>query len=153
MKTVHIKLSLGWCVGVFLMHLVVTALLGFGMFVSAMGSFTHGPGPVYYGGKAIMWVWSPLVMMMVEGYNLEIARSPVIGPVLWSMMVGLLAGLIGGTLSKPARNGQVAPGSNPDLIGTPWAHDSGFTLSKTDSVAQNNQAEQAGRDDADKPSN
>lgn len=151
MKTVRIKFSIGWCIGVFLMHLGITALLGFAMFVSAMGSFTHGPGPVYYCGKAIMWVWSPLVMVMVEDHHLEIARSPMIGPVLWSMMVGLLAGLIGGTLSKFVRNRQVATGGNPDLIGTPWAHDPGFTLGKTESIAQNNQAEQAGRGDGDKP--
>jgi len=151
MKKARIRFSLGWCIGVFLVHLGVTLLLGLAMFVSGMGSFTHDPGPVYYGGKAVMWVWSPLVMMMVEGHNLEIAHSPEIGPVLWSMMVGLLAGLIGGTLSKPGRKRQVDPGTNPDLIGTPWVHDSGFTLGKTDSAALNEQAEQAGRGVGDKP--
>lgn len=132
-------------------------LLGLVMFVSAMGSFTHGPGPLYYGGKVIMWVWNPLVMMMVERRNLEFARSPVIGPfigpVQWSIMLGLIAGLMRGTLSKPNRNSQVAPGSNPELIRTPLAHDSGFTDGKTDSVEQQNQAEQSGGGYGNKPVN
>ena len=148
MKKVTLRFSVIWCIGVFLLHIGVTLLLGMVMFAAAMGSFTHGSGVTYYAAKAVMWVWSPLVMLMVEGH-LRAVPSPEIIACIWSLAVGMLTGLIGGTLRKPGKDMQDVSAGNSDLIGTPWAHDSGFTLG--DSTAQNEEAEQVGGCDGEQP--
>jgi hypothetical protein len=150
MRKLRLKFSLGWCIGVILLHIGGTWLLFMAMFVSGMGSFTSGPGPVYYLAKAIMWIWSPLAMLVAEGH-LQIGRSPEVSAILWSVMVGLLAGLIGGSLRKPAM--QDTSADNPDLVGTPWAHDPGFKTRKTNRASRSKFAEQSGESDSDNPLN
>lgn len=134
-------LSLPTVFPVFLLHVVVTYLLGMVMFASGMGSFTHGVGPAYYLASAVMWVWNPVVMLMVDGH-LRVRDPPETLPVLWSLFVGLLAGIVIGSFRKPGKKTQNATTSNPDLIGTPWEADSDFTLDKTHSAERMKQAEQ-----------
>lgn len=145
MKRIPECLSINWfaALPVFLLHAVVTYLLGLVLFAFAMGSFTHGPGAVCHVTAAIMWIWNPVVMLMVHGH-LPAGNTPEIWPMLWSLFVGLLAGVLSGSYRKTRESAQVSPSGNPDLVGTPWEHDSGFNPDRKQFSLPIHQAEQAG---------
>ena len=119
------------------------------MFVFGMASLTVGSGGIDP-TKALMWVWNPLVMLMVEGH-LHSLPSPEIAATLGSLAVGFLAGLIGGTLQKTGRTTQIVSTTNPDLIGTPWANNPEYTASKTVSPALKNRQNKTCGCDGEKP--
>lgn len=91
--------SFKWFMVAVVCHLVGTVLLGVGMFFSAMGSFTTGAGPFYYGGMRIMWVWSPPLALMIKAYH----QANLLWVIAWTLLIGLIAGLITGTISKRRR--------------------------------------------------
>ena len=136
----YLLLSLLTVFPVFLLHVVVTCLLGLVIFASGMGSFTHGVGPAYYLASAVMWVWNPVVMLLINGH-LRVRDPQEALPILWSLFVAIIVGIMTGSFRKPSKKIQDASTSNPDLIGTPWEHDSGFTLDETLS-AKTKRAEQ-----------
>lgn len=143
--TTNRKFSVSWAIGIFLVHAVFTLILGLLIFASEMGSFTNGPGFVFYAAEALMWVWSPFAML-ANDQNHRLGISSEAAALLWSLVVGLLAGFIAARFRKPAIQDDSAPPANPDLAGTPWAKDSHFTLdpahqSKIQKNAESNRRE------------
>ena len=108
------QFSLGWCVGIIFLHAAVTLALALLLFVGGMGSFTYGPGAGFHVTKAVMRIWSPFAMA-ADNVNNGIGIA-----LLWSLIVGVLAGFIIPLFIKPKTQKPLPPGANPDLVGTPW---------------------------------
>jgi hypothetical protein len=108
------QFSLGWWVGIIFLHAAVTLALALLLFVGGMGSFTYGPGAGFHVTKAVMWIWSPFAMAAGSG------NSGIGIALLWSLIVGVLAGFILPLFIKPKTQKPLPPGANPDLVGTPW---------------------------------
>ena len=108
------QFSLGWCFGVIFLHAAVTLALALLLFVGGMGSFTYGPGAGFHVTRVLMWIWSPFAMAAGNG------DSGIGIALLWSLIVGVLAGFILPLFIKPKTQKPLPPGANPDLVGTPW---------------------------------
>ena len=113
------QFSLGWCVGIIFLHAAVTLALALLLFVGGMGSFTYGPGAGFHVTSALMWIWSPFAMAAANS-NSGIGISAEGVALLWSLIVGVLAGFIIPLFVKPKTQKPLLPGANPDLVGTPW---------------------------------
>ena len=98
---------------------MVTLALALLLFVGGMGSFTYGPGAGFHVTKVLMWIWSPLAMAAANG-NSGIGIPAEVVALLWSLIIGVLAGFIIPLFIKPKTQKPLPPGANPDLVGTPW---------------------------------
>ena len=139
------RYSFSWGFGVFILHIGVTVALWLIIFASGMGAFTSGAGPWFYGGKRIMWVWSPFAAAASTG-NLGTGLSPEAIALLWSLVVGILAGWIIPRFIKPKIHESLPPGANPDLVGTPWEQKTSVTfntLREANKMKKPNKAEMA----------
>lgn len=83
--------SYNWFFVVFLLHLIITAILGGLAFTTGMGSFTHDVGFAMSVWKVVLWIWTPLAVAY--------GGSPL-HAIIWSLIVGIVVGFIAPRLRK-----------------------------------------------------
>lgn len=77
--------SFNWSFVAFLLHLIVTAILGGLAFAAGMGSFTQDVGFSASVWKVVLWIWTPLAV----AYGGSLLHA-----IIWSLLVGVAAGFI-----------------------------------------------------------
>ncbi|HEY8961261.1 MAG TPA: hypothetical protein VIM57_03585 [Luteolibacter sp.] len=113
--------SISWFLLVSFLHIAGTVALSMFSFMDGMGSFTKGSDN---GIAILLCAWTPLAMYLSKAS--VFSNAFIFGSLLWSTLVGIFAGHLGGF----ARNSPVLSPSDPDTAGTPWERDPDHTFDK-----------------------
>ncbi|MFC7337380.1 hypothetical protein ACFQY0_09355 [Haloferula chungangensis] len=116
--------SVSWAVGIFCCHIALTIGLSFLLFASGMASFTTGTGWFHSLLTGVLSIISPPMILEISGSGSTGVPTFLLA-LIWSLIVGGLAGLIRALLRRPVGYPESQPGvsGNSDLAGTPWATD------------------------------
>ena len=94
------RFSVGWFVGITLLNLMGTAVLGWMGFAAAMSAFgfSSGVGERLDLIKAILWVWAT-GPMVASHFGLS-GNAMIAVIVLWAFVVGTIGGFVAPRISK-----------------------------------------------------
>jgi hypothetical protein len=87
--------SVGWFVGITLLNLLGTALLGIMAFASAWGaSYYGGPGQAgLHWTELILWIWST-GPMVASCFGLTVGNGLFVIIVFWAFVIGTIGGFV-----------------------------------------------------------
>ena len=85
-----------------------------------MASFTYGDGN---GANVFLWLWTPLAMIASNSEGTNQDGMLLFLGLLWSVIVGIVGGLLIPFLRRNAVTPDVGTFPHSDVAGTPWAND------------------------------
>lgn len=91
--------SLGTAVGFSVSHLVLTYVFAICTFVQAMGAFSQDVRSGMAFWNVVMWLWSPLARVCFSVQDPDLGSLSLLA-LLWSVFIGVLAGLFRSQIGK-----------------------------------------------------